>query len=133
MPTPKHKAEAAPIRARFRSGRFGVKNCQFSVETVLRVNALNCLYGYWYFISFCRGMRTICIPMSRRILRQPFPNPAQSRNILAPHILTSSHPIRLNNLSPNGKERAKVPLPSRNCNHRRDAARQPQPRQGEDK
>ena len=42
MPTPKHKAEAAPIRARLRSGRSGVKNCQFSVETILRVNALNC-------------------------------------------------------------------------------------------
>ena len=84
MPTPKHKAEAAPIQARLRSGRFGVKNCQFSVETVLRVNALNCLDGYWSFISSCRGMRMICIPMLRRILLSPFPNPAQSPYIPAP-------------------------------------------------
>ena len=37
----KHKAEAAPIRARLRSGRFRIKLPVLG-ETILRVNALNC-------------------------------------------------------------------------------------------
>ncbi len=38
--------------ARLRSGRLGIKNCQFSVETILRVNALNCQISSWFWAFF---------------------------------------------------------------------------------
>ena len=57
---------AAPSRARLRESRSLNKNCQFSVETILRVNALNCQMAIGSISSLgstCLGMPIIRIPL----------------------------------------------------------------------